>query len=188
MRGGGDCLPLVGQIDVADHGWMGARPANPGEPVQDRRLIALLSRGVVLVFTKEGEGLLGDVPGVSLSAVSFGAVSALEHLAGSSLSQDRLGDVLKEKPSRFDLRSVIKLDVLPASEVKSVVAYGKVRVSGDAAGAFRHPVPHLSLPFSCGLFFSPRLCRVLPSVAPTACSQCTRKRTTSESRSFISRL
>ncbi len=97
--------------------------------MQDRRLIVLTSRGIVLVFTKEGEGLLGDVPGVTLAGVSVGGVSALEAIAGGPLAQDRIADVLKEKPSKFDLRSVIKVEVPAATEVKSLVAYGKVECS-----------------------------------------------------------
>ena len=105
---------------------MGARPANPGEPIQDRRMIVLTSRGVILVFTKEGEGLLGDVPGISLATHNVGSYTALECIVGGPVGQDRALDSLKEKPSKFDLRGVIRCDVPKGVEVKSLVAYGKV--------------------------------------------------------------
>jgi hypothetical protein len=142
-------------MDVVDHGWMGARPTNPGEPVQDRRLIVLTSRGIVLVFTKEGEGLLGDVPGVTLASVFVGGVNALEAIAGAPLPQDRIADTLKEKPSKFDLRSVIKVDIPAATEVKSLVAYGKVQTGWSHTHIHKvpslcelllHPHPHPAPP------------------------------------------
>ncbi len=81
--------------------------AGPGEAMVERRLIAVTSNGIVLVFTKDGEGLLGDVaaPGE--------------------------GEGMKDKSSGFGLRSVMRCD-LPkdvagvSPQIRSVAAFGKV--------------------------------------------------------------
>ncbi len=96
---------------------MGARPTAPGEPIQDRRLIAVTSTGVLLVFSKEGEGLLGDVAGLSLA----GVVEPSSAAAG-----DKNADTLKEKPSKFDVRTIIRCTMPRGVEARSIVAYGKV--------------------------------------------------------------
>ncbi len=89
-------------------------------------MIALTAKGVILVFTKEGEGLLGDVPGISLATHMIGSSTALEAIVGGPVGSDRSLDSLKDKPSKFDLRGVMRCDVPRGVEIKSLVAYGKV--------------------------------------------------------------
>jgi hypothetical protein len=113
-------------MNIVDHAWMGARPAAPGEPIQDRRLIAVTSTGVLLVFSKEGEGLLGDVAGLSLA----GVVEPSSAAAG-----DKNADTLKEKPSKFDVRTIIRCTMPRGVEARSIVAYGKVGRDAQCAAA-----------------------------------------------------
>jgi hypothetical protein len=92
--------------------------AGPTDPTQDRRLIAVTSNGIVLVFSKDAEGLLGDVPALD---------------AGTSDA--------KERTSGFGLRALIRVElprdsagILP--QIKSLVTYGKGFALAGTAGFF----------------------------------------------------
>ena len=116
------CVRCCAQYDIVDHAWMGWRPAaTSGEQLQERRLLAVTSNGIVLVFTKDGEGLLGDV-------------AAVDSATGAS-------DSGKDKASGFSLRTIIRCELpkdasgTPA-QVKSLVTYNKGFALAGTGGLF----------------------------------------------------